>query len=238
LKRATLLNGASSDAYAALAYVQMLSHDLLPDARTSIEHAIALSPGRLDYRLRYADIRILQGDIEAARAMLTPVAAITADTVASKQAQRRLDTLLEHERPVTQRTDASSAEPAPAGAATSGPAPMPSRPMTTINRGGFRMRAVHPGESQAFGTLRIVDCSSSSVRFTVESDGRTVVAAAARMEDVDLTAFLNDKDFALSCGPHVAADRVYLTWRPDTKWASPSVGTAVALEFVPASHVP
>jgi hypothetical protein len=65
-----------------------------------------------------------------------------------------------------------------------------------------------------------------------------VVAAAAKMEDVDLVAFLNDKDFALSCGPHVASDRVYLTWRPDTKWASPSVGTAVALEFVPASHVP
>ncbi|HEY2150542.1 MAG TPA: DUF1570 domain-containing protein [Vicinamibacterales bacterium] len=239
LKRATLLNGASSDAYAALAYVQMLSHDLLQEARTSIEHAIALSPGRLDYRLRYADIRILQGEVEAARAVLTPIAAITTDTVASKQAQVRLDAILEHERPVTQRTDASSAEPAAAGrAATSGPAPLPSRARTTVNRGDFVMRAVRPGESQAFGTLRIVDCASGSVRFTIESDGRTVVAAAAKMEDVDLVAFLDDKDFALSCGPHVSSDRVYLTFRPDTKWASPSVGTVVALEFVPASHVP
>ncbi len=239
LKRATMLNGASSDAYAALAYVQMQSRESLKDARTSIEHAIALSPGRLDYRLRYADIRILEGDIDAARTLLTSIAAITADSIASRQAQARLDAIVEHERPATQRTDPSSSDaPVTSAAPTPGSSPLPSRPKTTVNRRGFMMRAVRDGESQAFGTLRAVDCASGSVRFTIETDGRTVVAAAARMEDVDLVAFLDDKDFALSCGPHVSSDRVYLTWRPDTKWGSQSVGTAVALEFVPASHVP
>src|SRR5262249_44370217 len=62
LTRATALNGTSSDAYAMLAYVQMLSESTLPEARTSIERAVALAPGRLDYRLRYADIIMLQGD--------------------------------------------------------------------------------------------------------------------------------------------------------------------------------
>ncbi len=238
LKRATLLNGASSDAYAALAYVQMLSRDSLKDARTSIEHAIALSPGRLDYRLRYADIRILQGDIGAARTLLTSIAAITADAAASKQAQVRLEAILEHERPATLRADPSPSEPSAAAAGAPGSPPLPSRSKTTVNRGGFMMRAVRSGESQAFGTLRNVDCAGDSIRFTIESDGRTVVAAAARMEDVDLVAFLDEKDFALACGPHASSHRVYLTWRPDTKWGSQSVGTAVALEFVPASHVP
>src|SRR5262249_4605990 len=63
LQRAVAANSASSDALAALAYVQMLSKDTLPAARQSIERAIALAPGRLDYRLRSADIQILQGQL-------------------------------------------------------------------------------------------------------------------------------------------------------------------------------
>ncbi|HMF96933.1 MAG TPA: tetratricopeptide repeat protein, partial [Vicinamibacterales bacterium] len=93
LKQAVSLNGASSDAYATLAYVQMLADDTLADARTSIEHAIALAPGRLDYRLRYADVRLLQGDIDAARSVLTSIAAIKFDSISAAAAKERLDAI-------------------------------------------------------------------------------------------------------------------------------------------------
>jgi tetratricopeptide (TPR) repeat protein len=90
LKRAVMLNSASSDAYAALAYAQMMSAATLTEARSSIERSIALSPGRLDYRLRYADIRLLQGDVDGARAILTAIAAIKSDATASNAATARL----------------------------------------------------------------------------------------------------------------------------------------------------
>jgi hypothetical protein len=53
------------------------------------------------------------------------------------------------------------------------------------------------------------------VRFHVRSGDRTVTAAAKRMEDVELTQFLNDKDFAISCGSRTVPDAVYMTWRVD-----------------------
>src|SRR5262249_39990200 len=98
LTRATALNGTSSDAYAMLAYVHMLSQRTLPEARTPIERAVALAPGRLDYRLRYSDIIMLQGDVTAAKSVLTSIAAIRFDSVASTAAKERLGRIEEYER--------------------------------------------------------------------------------------------------------------------------------------------
>src|SRR5262249_12295905 len=52
LTRATQLRPESSDAYAALAFAQMQSTHGLVEARASIERAIALAPGRVEFRLR------------------------------------------------------------------------------------------------------------------------------------------------------------------------------------------
>ncbi len=236
LTRAVALNRASSDGYAALALAQMMSPATLGAARASIERAINLADGRLDYRVRFADIRLLQGDVDVARTILTAIAAITTDKETSRAAAMRLEAIAGYEAPASTSTPERGSAPA----ASTEPASQAERirPKTSITRGDFRMRAPQAGESQTFGTLRSIECTAASVRFTVESEGRTLVVAASRMEDVDLVSFINDKDFALSCGPRVSSDRVYLTWRPDTKWGSQSVGTAVALEFVPASHVP
>jgi hypothetical protein len=65
-----------------------------------------------------------------------------------------------------------------------------------------------------------------------------VTAAAKRMEDVELTQFLDDKDFTMSCGPRTAPDTVYLTWRPDQTSVPGRVGIAVSLEFLPRGYVP
>jgi tetratricopeptide (TPR) repeat protein len=93
LARAVALRSESSDAHAWLAYAQMLSHDTLPDARASILHAIELAPGRLDYRLRYADISILQGRIDKARTLLTAIAAVAFDTASAAAARARLEAI-------------------------------------------------------------------------------------------------------------------------------------------------
>jgi tetratricopeptide (TPR) repeat protein len=93
LMRATELNPMASDAYAWLAYAGLLRPDSLPDAHAAIVRAIALSPGRLDFRLRYADIQILEGSIEDARAQLTELAALTTDSTIADRATQRLAAL-------------------------------------------------------------------------------------------------------------------------------------------------
>ena len=90
LSRAVAINPASSDAFAWLAYAEMMSDGRLREARAAIERAIDIAPGRIDYRLRYADICILDGRIDEASALLTELAKVRTDKVAVEGATRRL----------------------------------------------------------------------------------------------------------------------------------------------------
>ena len=58
------------------------------------------------------------------------------------------------------------------------------------------------------------------------------------MEDVELTQFLDDKDFAINCGSRTVPDTVYMTWRADATPVAGRVGVAVSLEFLPRGYVP
>jgi tetratricopeptide (TPR) repeat protein len=93
LARAAALNPSSSDAFAWLAYAEMMADHRLTEARAAIARAIDLAPGRIDYRLRYADICILEGNIAEASALLTELAKVTTDKVAAEGATRRLAAL-------------------------------------------------------------------------------------------------------------------------------------------------
>jgi tetratricopeptide (TPR) repeat protein len=93
LKAATTINPYASEGWSWLSYAFMLDDDRLPAAEDAIDHAIELAPGRLEYRLRWADISILRGHLSDARKLLTELAALTTDRVVSEGAQRRLDAL-------------------------------------------------------------------------------------------------------------------------------------------------
>ena len=93
LTAATTINPYASEAWSWLAYAFMLDDDRLPKAEEAIERAIELAPGRLEYRLRWADINILSGHIADARKLLTELAALTTDRNIAEAAQRRLDAI-------------------------------------------------------------------------------------------------------------------------------------------------
>ena len=93
LRAATTINQYASEAWSWLAYANMLADDQLPAAEDAINRAIELAPGRLDYRLRWADISILRGRVADAKQLLTELAALTTDRSVSDGAQRRLDAL-------------------------------------------------------------------------------------------------------------------------------------------------
>jgi len=93
LTRAAAINPSSSAAFAWLAYAEMMSDGRLREARAAIERAIELAPGRIDYRLRYADIWILEGRIDEATTLLTGLAKVKSDKAAVEGAARRLDAI-------------------------------------------------------------------------------------------------------------------------------------------------
>ena len=93
LEAATAIHPYASEAWSWLAYADMLDNDRLPAAQDAIDRAIDLAPGRLEYRLRWADISILRGRVADAKTLLTELAALTTDRTVSEAAQRRLDAL-------------------------------------------------------------------------------------------------------------------------------------------------
>jgi tetratricopeptide (TPR) repeat protein len=93
LARAAAINPSSSEAFAWLAYAEMMTDGRLRDAREAIERAIELAPGRIDYRLRYADIWILEGRIDEATTLLTALAKVKTDKAAVEGATRRLEAI-------------------------------------------------------------------------------------------------------------------------------------------------
>jgi hypothetical protein len=249
LKRAVVLNPNSADAHGWLAYGQMLSDSSLTDARRSIERAMQLAPGHIEYPLRWADIRLRQGGIDDAKLLLTKIAAIKTQPDAAAAASQRLERVAEFERAVAARlaarreAETAAASPAGAAAATAGAArgievpgsDAPAAPDTVVR---FRLRKPGPQEARAYGSLIRIDCMPDEVRFHLRSGDRIVIAAAKRMEEVELTQFLADKDFTISCGARTSPDGVYMTWREDATPVAGRVGIAVALEFLPRGYVP
>jgi len=249
LKRAVVLNPNSADAHGWLAYGQMLSDASLADARGSIERAMQLAPGRIEYRLRWADIRLRQGGIDDAKVLLAKIAAIKTEPDAAAGAALRLERVAEYEQAqaarLAARREVEAATGSPTVAAASSarglrsietPASQAPAPPDTAVR--LRLRELNPGEDRAYGSLIRIDCTPDEVRFHVRSGDRTVTAAAKRMEDVALTQFLNEKDFTVSCGSRTVPDAVYMTWRGDATPVAGRVGIAVSLEFLPKGYVP
>jgi tetratricopeptide (TPR) repeat protein len=252
LTRAVALNPDSADAYGWLAYAQMIAKPMQPGARASIERAIELAPGRIEYRMRWADVRALEGGFDDAKAMLKKLAAVKTDREAASRAAARLERIEEYQRAEADRAAAwreaqaeaaRSAEAAAADRRTSSSRSIetpgidaPKPPETDVRP---VLRKVGSGEQRAFGFLIRIDCTATEVRFHMRSDNRTISASAKRMEDVELTQFLNDNpNFTIACGSRIPPDTIYMTWRPDATPVAGRAGIAVALEFLPTGYVP
>jgi tetratricopeptide (TPR) repeat protein len=242
LTRAVALNPESSDAHAWLAYVQMQSPKTLAEARASIERAMALAPGRLDYRLRYADVRILQGEPNAVRPLLAAIAANKHDSAAARQARSRINAMLaalaraEANRP--SGASAADSAPLPPGSARSIETPPDATPSAPEAKIQLQLRTVRDGEQRAYGELTRIECTRGDVRFHVQVNGSELIASARRIEDVELIQYLAVKDFSIGCGGRNPADPVLFTWRPSGGSGAGRLPLAIAVEFVPRDYVP
>jgi tetratricopeptide (TPR) repeat protein len=90
LSGAVASDPSSASAFAWLAYAHM-SIGQLAEARTAIDRALALEPRRPDFRLRDADVAVLEGDVSRARAVLLEVMAD--DAAVAARARERLNAI-------------------------------------------------------------------------------------------------------------------------------------------------
>jgi tetratricopeptide (TPR) repeat protein len=276
LRRATVLNPESSEAHAWLALNLMLSPATHGEAKTAIERAMQLAPGRLDYVLHLADIYISDDLFTPARSLLTAVAAVKSDERASAAANSRLASIAKREEALARMAAARSehaattTSPRAGGAATSpgiggaNPAVSSDRNVaadrpganrvdltgvpsvyaptrlahsTTGERLTLMLRQPKSDEQRVFATLTDIEClPGPQIRFHVADGARTVVAAAARFADVELTGF-KAGDFMVTCGRRSLPDPVAFTWRPGQPGGE-IAGTVVAIEFLPEGYVP
>ena len=260
LTRALAVNPQSASALAWLAYADLVLDVRLPEARDATTRAMALAPGRLDYRIQLAQIYVRQNDSAEGRRLLADLAQVKTDEAVASRARTLLDRLDEHERAVAeQRAREAAAREAAAReaaaheaalreavvdaradptAATSIPPRLPTPDDSKLPT--FRLRKVRTGEERAYGELVSIECGASGVRFSLRVGSRVIVAVAKRMEDVELAAYGNDKELAIACGPRTEPDTVYLTWRraDAAQRAAGLLGTAVAVEFVPRDYLP
>jgi tetratricopeptide (TPR) repeat protein len=275
LRRATVLNPESPEAHAWLAVNLMLSPATLGEAKTAIERAMQLAPGRLDYVLHLADIYLSDDLFAPARSLLTAVAAVKSDERASAAATSRLASIAKREEALARMAAARAEHPAPTtlprppdtagGERTAGASPAVSSggsaaadPLgansvdltdvpsvyaptrlahsTSGERLTLMLRRPKPDEERVFATLTNIEClPGPEIRFHVADGARTVVAAAPRFSDVELTGF--KPEFMVTCGRRSRPDPVAFTWRP----AQPGheiAGTAIAIEFLPDGYGP
>ena len=213
--RAVALRPDSPAALAWLAYADQETGTNLDEARDAARRAFALAPGRLDYALQLAEIDAQIGDVDAARQLLTPLLHAGDDSVA-RRAAHVLDGL-----------DRAAALRAAAAREQSPAAPRETLDLNGVN---YRLRELRNGERRTFGELLEIACGPSAIRFRVRTDAGEVALTAARMEDIELTAFGEGHDATIRCGPRRPPDKAYLTVGAG--------GSVVSVEFMPLTYVP
>ena len=206
------------------------------EARDETLKAIALAPGRVDFQLQLGLIYLRQRETEqAGRTLLTAVAQQTTEESAAKRASGVLEELRDRDARAANAPPLWTSRLRDGGrlrAIEVGPDDDRIREHPEPAATELRLRKVQAGEERVLGELVAMDCAPAGVRFHVRAGDRTVVAGAAKMEDVEMISFL-ETELAVKCGPHASPERVYLTWK-----ASGATATAVAVEFLPRTYVP
>jgi tetratricopeptide (TPR) repeat protein len=236
-------NQFASEGYAALAY-GLLGEQRLPEARGSIERAMLLAPGRLDYHVRHAEILVRQGEIKEATTRLNAIVAVDPNGPGATAAKSLL-------AQIARREATLAAAPARGGAARSAPPavspnssgssgnmgrPRTTTPPPSTPRVRYDLRAVGAGEARAFGELTNVACADGVIRLHLKTPEREIIATAKDFQAIDIVSFRDDLTGTFGCGAR-SGDRVYLTWTIAAA-AGGVAGQAVAVEFMPADYVP
>ena len=218
------------NALARTATIALAQRDVAT-ARSAIERARTVAPGREDYAFTYARILGQQGEFAAARAALLPLVRPSNTDSVRNAAQSLITYLGNLEASRQPRTSRSTPAGTPAGGTTqtltraeenaaSQPAPR-SIPV---------YRTTKADEQRFEGTLERIECpEKGGPVFHVRVSEVPSALKATSFDAVDFITYRPDLTGSIGCGPLKSAMRVYTTVRVTASGEK----LLIALEFLP-----
>jgi tetratricopeptide (TPR) repeat protein len=215
LRRAIALNPKFVEPYSQLAWYRGEHPDGVDEGLKLIGTALNLAPGREDFALTYAALLARKGDYNYALHVLEPlVARATKDEIKASASE-----LLEQIKAYQAATRSSAGAPAA---------------MAPREASGFR--ALQPGESRVFGTLTEIACSEKETALVLLVNGATTRVRVPGLSILQFISYRTDLHGQIGCGARTPADPVLVTYKATE--SQPTIGTAVAVEFVPEDYKP
>ena len=212
--RPDLANG-----YALAARLDTAEGTNATQALQAILRARTVSPGREDYILLEAFIRMRLGEYVAARQLLTPLTAArnTASIRANAQEVLEQVALLEREtEEFVARLEGQKLEAV-------GPSGQ--------RRGAPVYRKLESGESRVEGLLERINCAAKEIAIEVNVAGTTERFVAESLNAVAFISHRDDLRSMIACTIRTPPDRVYVTWRQTDLPSRPR--QVIAVEFLP-----
>jgi tetratricopeptide (TPR) repeat protein len=233
LRRAVELNPGFAEAWHRLGAVKGRDPAASAEARTLVQKAIDIAPGRDRYRLTMAYLYANGGNFKVAASLLR----VLSEQAIDEQVRTRARAF--HEQVMTYQKQVAEAAAAQAKYAAAAPAADMSfdehrAAATSIPD----LRRVQDGEVRRHGFLTAIECLPAGVVIHVDSEGRALALKARRFEDVEFITYRDDLRGVVACGRRETLDAVYVTWRGTATAADLGKASAVAIEFLPKGFVP
>jgi len=220
LRRAIALNPKFVESYAILAWYRGEQPDGIDEGLKLIGTALSLAPGREDFALTYAGLLARKGEYDDARRVLEPLAARATKEDIKSRAAELLDQIKTYQ----------------AATRTEGAGPRNGLPTTSAPRAVLDLRVTQPGETRVFGTLTEISCSGKDTTMVLLVNGATTRVRVPGLSLLQFISYRADLRGEIGCGVRTPADPVLVTYRATEN--QPTIGTAVAVEFVPADYKP
>jgi len=235
LARALEIEPDNVSTMVTLAEVEMASLANPARAVTLMEKAVAISPGREEYRLLLAQALAVNGDYRKASEYLRVLAEGGSRPEIRDGAQRALDRVGDASAAFAGGLSTSAGSASNDTRADSTPPP-PDAPRELLQQGAFipTLRSVMEGETRVQGTFSAVECRPGSIVLQVDTSTGPVRLAVKRLEDVDFLTYRQDSPGSIACGAQRPAFPVLATYRNDAPIAGTNTSNrAVAIELLP-----
>ena len=188
-----------------------------------VTRARELAPGRPVYAIWQAQFHSVRGEFADARRILAPMLSprfpketreyartVMAEAVTAQQARQKAA--------ARAATGVTSGAPRDGEADSAFVVPL--------------FRDVRPGELRIEARFERIECPRNGVILHVRVGDRPARFSASDLEAVEFLTFRADRTGPVQCGPRVAPERIYLTFRPSPDGKDVE-GIAVAVEFLP-----
>ncbi|HTU99649.1 MAG TPA: DUF1570 domain-containing protein [Luteitalea sp.] len=242
LRRVVEINPRYAEAWHQLGAMKGQDPANAAEARTLVQKAIDLAPGRERYLLTMAYLYANGGTIPTALSLSRSLSErATDDDVRQRAAtlHERLAAYERHAKALAAARAANRETPTTSAAETAAPGDVRFDEPANASRFIPDLRALQAGEVRRYGFLVAIDCTpTGGVVIRVDSDGRPLAVKAARFEDIEFITYRDDLNGRVSCGRRPSLDSVYVTWRGEASHAGLATARAVAIEFLPKGFLP